>query len=246
MTASIELSELTAGYGSVPAVHGITMAVPKGQTIAVLGPNGAGKTTLLKAVVGLVSLHSGSIRVNGQDLSENRSAERMASRGIQYVAEGHRVFEGLSVGANLLFSAESAGIPRRERRGSVERVLEHFPELRLALGSMAGSLSGGQQQMLAIAQALAAEPSVMLIDEPSLGLAPIMIDRVFDTLRRLKERGLTVVIVEQVVQRAADLADYVYVLRGGRIAAEGLPSTLRTGSALEHAYFGNANGRPPT
>jgi branched-chain amino acid transport system ATP-binding protein len=230
----------------VPAVHGITMAVPKGQTIAVLGPNGAGKTTLLKAVVGLVSLHSGSIRVNGQDLSENRSAERMASRGIQYVAEGHRVFEGLSVGANLLFSAESAGIPRRERRGSVERVLEHFPELRLALGSMAGSLSGGQQQMLAIAQALAAEPSVMLIDEPSLGLAPIMIDRVFDTLRRLKERGLTVVIVEQVVQRAADLADYVYVLRGGRIAAEGLPSTLRTGGALEHAYFGNANGRPPT
>jgi branched-chain amino acid transport system ATP-binding protein len=228
---------LTVAYGSVIAVRDVSLDVAAGEIVTVLGPNGAGKTTLLRTVAGALRPQAGSIafedrRVNGL------APEDVVRLGIALVPEGRHVFHALSVQENLAVGA----ISRRDRdaiRQDVERLLDRFPILRERSGQMAGTLSGGEQQQLAIARALMSRPRMVLLDEPSLGLAPIFVDRIFELIRELRSQGVTILLVEQNVHRALEVADRAYVLSVGRLVASGATDTLLEGE-LERAYLGIA------
>jgi branched-chain amino acid transport system ATP-binding protein len=228
---------LTVAYGSVIAVRDVSLDVAAGEIVTVLGPNGAGKTTLLRTVAGALRPQAGSIafedrRVNGL------APEDVVRLGIALVPEGRHVFHALSVQENLAVGA----ISRRDRdaiREDVERLLDRFPILRERSGQMAGTLSGGEQQQLAIARALMSRPRMVLLDEPSLGLAPIFVDRIFELIRELRSQGVTILLVEQNVHRALEVADRAYVLSVGRLVASGATDTLLEGE-LERAYLGIA------
>jgi branched-chain amino acid transport system ATP-binding protein len=214
----LTVADLSVHYGRIRAVRGVSLRVDAGEIVGLLGPNGAGKTSTLAAVAGALRPAAGTVTFDGAGVT-GQSAERMVRRGVTMVPEGRRIFATLTVAENLAVGATA----RRDRAavaGDVEDQLERFPVLRRYYRSPAGRLSGGEQQQLAIARALLARPRLLLLDEPSLGLAPLLVDLVFDTIARLRDEGLTVLLVEQNASRAVELADRCYVLRGGGIVAE--------------------------
>jgi len=233
----LRLHEVRAGYGRIEILHGLDLAVGRGEIVTIIGANGSGKSTLLKTISGLVKISSGSIEFDGQDLSP-LEVERIVSRGLVQIPEGRQLFGPLTVEENL-----ELGSYVRRRRGKpmgekLARVFKLFPRLEERLRQQAGTLSGGEQQMLAIARALMAEPSLLLLDEPSMGLAPIMVRDIFASLRDLNEEGLTMVLVEQDARIALSLADRGLVMERGRIVLEGEARALLEDPEVQAIYFG--------
>jgi branched-chain amino acid transport system ATP-binding protein len=236
----LQTSGLSAGYGKIRVLHSIDLTVGAGEIVALLGPNGAGKTTLLRALSGLLPW-SGDARFAGRDLA-GASPRDVVRAGLVHVIEGHRVFTQLAVLDNLLLAGYD--LPRGERAARVEEVLELFPEVAAKRHERAASLSGGQQQILAVAQGLVRRPQLLMLDEPSAGLSPVLVDRVLVVVRRLREAGTAVLLVEQLIGKALALANRVYALARGSIVLE-----ARTGEAdlplrLEHAYLATAKHTP--
>jgi branched-chain amino acid transport system ATP-binding protein len=236
----LQTSGLSAGYGKIRVLHSIDLTVGAGEIVALLGPNGAGKTTLLRALSGLLPW-SGDARFAGRDLA-GASPRDVVRAGLAHVIEGHRVFTQLAVLDNLLLAGYD--LPRGERAARVEEVLELFPEVAAKRHERAASLSGGQQQILAVAQGLVRRPQLLMLDEPSAGLSPVLVDRVLVVVRRLREAGTAVLLVEQLIGKALALANRVYALARGSIVLE-----ARTGEAdlplrLEHAYLATAKHSP--
>jgi branched-chain amino acid transport system ATP-binding protein len=238
----LEVAGLTVRYGAIQAVRGIDLAIEAGEVVAVLGANGAGKSTTLKAIVGLVAW-GGEIRFDGASL-QGRATEQIVRRGMTMVPEGRRVFPSLTVMENLTLGAAAHADGRAAPRNRAE-VFELFPILAERRDQRAGTLSGGQQQQLAIARALMSEPRLLLLDEPSLGLAPQIVDSIFELILRLKQRGQTILLVEQNVAAALDIADRAYVLANGAITMSGAAETLRASEQVARAYLGAEVGAAP-
>ncbi len=232
----LELVDVTVGYGKTPVLRGVSLRVPDGGIVALLGANGAGKTTVMRTVMGLLKPWSGAIRYGDRDIGGWRTA-RIVRQGVGLVPEGRQIFGHLSVEENLRMGAYT----RRDGRGVAEdreRVFRLFPVLKERLNQRAGTLSGGEQQMLAIGRALMARPKLLLLDEPSLGLAPLLVREIFGILRRIHAEGTTVLVVEQNAHMALQVADYAYVLETGRIVREGEPSELLEDPEVRRAYLG--------
>jgi branched-chain amino acid transport system ATP-binding protein len=229
----LELRGITAGYEGVPVLRGIDLAVPDEAVVALIGPNGAGKTTLLRVVSGLLAPTAGTLLFDGLDVT-GWSSDRLAQKGICHVPEGRGIFAGLSVRDNIRLQAR----PGRDR-DAIALAAAAFRRLGERLDQQAGTLSGGEQQMLALAHAYVGEPSVVLLDEVSMGLAPLVIDEIFEHLRQLAAGGTALLLVEQYVSRALELADYVYVLRRGEVEFAGEPHELGTDAVLA-SYLGAA------
>jgi branched-chain amino acid transport system ATP-binding protein len=230
----LAVRELDVQYGRVPAVQEVDLDVLEGEIVGLVGPNGAGKSSTLAAITGLVPAAAGEITFLGESLV-GLPPERIARRGIALLQEGRRIFTTLTVGENLLLG----GTANRSRSDAeLERVLDRFPILRKTYRSPAGALSGGEQQQLAIARALLGGPRLLLVDEPTLGLAPLMVDVLFDTLAEIRQDGVTLLLVEQNLTRTLELADRTYVLRSGRIALSGSRAELAELGRLDQAYLG--------
>lgn len=235
----LRVAGLSAAYGPVRVLHDVAFSPTKGQSLAVLGANGAGKTTLLRAISGLMVRRDGSILFDGQDIADRR-ADEIVGLGISQVPEGRRLFFPLTVLENLEAGAlklHAAG-RRREVKDAMAMAFELFPQLSERRAQIAGTLSGGEQQMLAIARALMARPRMLLLDEPSVGLAPQIIEALFGVLHALKRTGLTILLAEQHVPLALDLADHAVVLSLGRVTLSGAPAELRDSADIKRAYLG--------
>ncbi|MEU8796426.1 ABC transporter ATP-binding protein [Spirillospora sp. NPDC048819] len=235
----ITVSGLSSGYGAVPVVRSVDLTVRTGEIFAVVGGNGAGKTTLLSTISGLLRPTSGSVRFAGADIT-GWSPERIVAHGLVHIPEGRRLFTGLTVAEHLRLGLWNVPNRRRVERERTERVVDLFPVLGERMGAYAEVLSGGEQQMLAIGQALMREPRLLLLDEPSIGLAPVIIQRVFAVVDRLRAQNLTVILVEQRVGQALALADRGLVMRHGRVEAAGTAAELAEDPALRAAYLGAA------
>jgi branched-chain amino acid transport system ATP-binding protein len=236
----LEVRDLVVHYGLVRALHGVSLRVGTGQAVCVIGSNGAGKTTLLRTISGFLQPASGSILLDGQSLAGERPYQ-IARRRVAHVPEGRHVFPDQTVMDNLLlgaFSRGRGGAARAEIEADCDSVFELFPRLRDRRQQLAGTLSGGEQQMLAIGRALMLRPSMIMLDEPSMGLAPLLIDEVFRRLLDLKQRGITMLLVEQLAYRALEVADYGFVLEHGRIELEGDAQALRSDPRVRAAYLG--------
>jgi branched-chain amino acid transport system ATP-binding protein len=235
----LELRDIAGGYGATKVLFGVDLEVPRGGVVALVGANGAGKTTLLRIASGLLRPASGTVRLAGQDVTRKPPHER-AKLGLCHVTEGRSIFRALTVRDNLELQ-----VPPWVKDTSLDRAIEMFPVLGDRLNQTAGSMSGGEQQMLALARAWVAEPSLVLVDEASMGLAPRIVQEIFEVLRRLAEAGVALLLVEQYVARALELADHVYLLKQGTITYSGSPSGLAD-DALLSAYLGGdeppANG----
>ncbi|HEX9044860.1 MAG TPA: ABC transporter ATP-binding protein [Candidatus Limnocylindrales bacterium] len=232
----LSVDGLSVSYGGIRAVRGVSFSVEPGEIVAILGANGAGKSTTLNAVMGLVPKIAGSIRFDGQEIGTTRP-ERIVRLGMTLTPEGRHVFSNLSVDENLVLGA----IPLRDRSRAEalrRRNFERFPVLAERRRQQAGTLSGGEQQMLAIARSLMSEPRLLLLDEPSLGLAPIVVDRIFDLVQDLRRDGVTVLLVEQNVDQTLSIADRGYVLASGELRLSGSARELRESSGIERAYLG--------
>jgi branched-chain amino acid transport system ATP-binding protein len=232
----LEARNLHIGYGDAPAVWDASLDVEAGEIVAVIGPNGAGKTTLINAVAGLLRCRQGSLRFDGKEMTSLKAHE-YCSHGIALVPEGRRLFAKMSVEENLELGCYVRAA-RAARDQSLERVYQLFPVLRQKQRQAAGELSGGQQQMVAIGRALMARPRIVLFDEPSLGLAPTIVDDMFDIITQVRTDGAAVLLVEQNVLKALEVADRAYVLEQGRIVAHGLPADLTKQSHIREAYLG--------
>jgi branched-chain amino acid transport system ATP-binding protein len=230
----LEIEGLSAGYGKIGVLNGVDLMVGAGEIVALLGPNGAGKTTLLRAISGLLPW-SGRVCFAGKDLS-GASPREAVRAGLVHVIEGHRVFTQLTVFDNLLLAGY--GMARRRRAAQVEEALAFFPEIAARRNERAVTLSGGQQQMLAVAQGLVRRPRLLMLDEPSAGLSPLLVDRVLAAAARLRESGTAVLLVEQLIEKALMLADRVYALARGAIVLKATCDEPDLPRRLEHAYFG--------
>ncbi len=232
----LSLRNLSVRYGAVEAVRGLDLDVAEGQIVALLGANGAGKSSTLAAIAGLVPAAGGQVLLDGADVT-GLPPEALARRGLGLVPEGRRIFASLTVAENLLLgaAAHGAAAERRARRADLEA---RFPILAERAGQKAGLLSGGEQQMLAVARALIAAPRLLLMDEPSLGLAPQLVERVFDLIAQLRRDGLTILLVEQNVPMSLEIADHAVVLAQGRVALAGAPRDIGGVDALRDAYLG--------
>jgi branched-chain amino acid transport system ATP-binding protein len=232
----LEVDHLQVWYGAAPALWDVSLTLRAGELLSIVGPNGAGKTTLIKALCGVQPARAGRLVFDGADITR-LPPHRFCEAGIAVVPEGRRLFTGMTVLENLeLGSIVPAA--KAMRRESLAAALELFPALREKLASPAGELSGGQQQMVAIARALMARPRLLLLDEPSLGLSPLIVEDMFDAVRRIHAQGVSVLLVEQNVQVAMSLADRAYVLEEGRIVAEGEPDQLLARPEIQRAYLG--------
>jgi len=236
MSILLTLEGIQVGYGDMTAVHQASLEVREGETVALIGGNGAGKTTTLRAISGLLPLRAGRIEFAGERLDGLASSEVVA-RGIAHVPEGRQLFPSMTVRENLDLGARSAEA-RRSRTETLRWVFELFPRLAEREGQMAGTLSGGEQQMCAIGRGLMAKPRLLMLDEPSLGLAPVVVRTIFDDLGRINRGGLTILLVEQNVLRSLQLCHRGYVLENGRIALEGAGSTLLASPHIKQAYLG--------
>src|SRR5713226_7536855 len=235
------VSDLHAGYGLSEVLVGTSLEVKAGTMVALIGANGAGKTTTMRAISGLVRPSQGRVLLDGKAV-QNLTASRIARLGLAHAPEGRKIFGPLTVEDNLLLGAYRY-LPhffgfRTQAARDLERVYELFPHLRERKGQKAGTLSGGEQQMLAIGRALMARPKEMLLDEPSMGLAPVIVQEVFRTIQRLKQEGMTMLLVEQFAKAALAVADYAYVMERGRIAVEGSPAELHKNERVIAAYLG--------
>lgn len=236
----LAVAGLTAGYGKITVLHGVDLIIRPGEIVALLGPNGAGKTTLLRAVSGLLPW-SGKATFANQSLS-GLSPRETARRGLVHVVEGHRVFTQLSVADNLLLAGYD--LARADRLARVDEALSHFPEIAAKRADRAGALSGGQQQMLAVAQGLVRRPRLLMLDEPSAGLSPVLVDRVLGVAATLRQQGTAVLLVEQLVEKALRLADRVYAMAQGRVVMEAATTEPDLPHRLERAYFGQDVATP--
>jgi branched-chain amino acid transport system ATP-binding protein len=232
----LELRRVTAGYGALTALWDVTLRVEAGEAVAVVGPNGSGKTTLLRVISGLVAARAGEIRFEGDSLA-GRKAHEVVRHGIAHVPEGRRIFPRLTVADNLRMGAFQPRA-RPAFAESLARVYDLFPVLRERERQPAGSLSGGEQQMLALGRALMSRPKLILLDEPSMGLAPVMVRRLFDLIRRVREEGYTILVVEQNVRQVLKLVDRAYLLEVGRIRMEGRAAELSEQDFVRKAYVG--------
>ena len=233
--STLEISGLTVAYGRTEAVRGIDLAVGEGQLAALIGANGAGKTTILRALSGLLRPRAGQVLLDGRDIA-GLPAHRIAALGMVQVPEGRQVFAQLTVADNLTLGGWSA--PRAVAARQRDMVLARFPRLRERLTQPAGGLSGGEQQMLAMGRALMAAPSLLLLDEPSMGLAPLIVEEIFALIAELKAEGVTILLVEQNASAALEVADTAYVLEVGRITLSGPAWKVATDPAVVAAYLG--------
>ena len=231
-----EARDLSAGYGDTQVLWGLSLSVQKGQLVALIGANGAGKTTTLKTVCGLVRTSGGTIRYRDTPLV-GKPVHEVVDLGITLVPEGRQLFPKMTVEENLRAGAYLARA-RRNRARNLDRVYETFPRLRERRTQIAETMSGGEQQMVAIGRALMQDPELIMFDEPSLGLSPLMVDEIFRVIRRLHEEGLTVLLVEQNVNQTLKIADYCYVLENGRVVQEGTGSELEADPKVREAYLG--------
>ena len=231
----LEVSALRGGYGAVEVLRGVDLNIAAGEIVAVLGSNGAGKSTLNNTVCGLVPASGGRVAFGGRDITRARHTDIVAA-GLIQVPEGRRVFPNLSVRENLELGSYRRG--REHRARSMERVFSAFPRLRERTAQRAGTLSGGEQQMLAIGRALMAEPRLLILDEPSLGLSPMLVDEMFSLVKGLNAEGLSILLVEQNVGQALEIAHRAYVLENGAMTFHGTPAELLGKSELKRAYLG--------
>jgi branched-chain amino acid transport system ATP-binding protein len=232
----LQVQDLSVYYGGIQALKGISLEVRQGELLAIIGANGAGKTTTLRTISGILRPRSGSIRFDGKELTK-LSPYDIVGLGIAHSPEGRQVFSGLTVAENLRLGAVQRRDPA-EIDADLERVYTLFPRLKERSTQKAGTLSGGEQQMLAIGRALMARPRLLLLDEPSLGLAPLMVDRIFEVIARLKEEGSTILLVEQNAHMALEVADRAYVMETGRIKLSGPAAELAANADVERAYLG--------
>lgn len=234
--AVLSINDINTYYGSIHALRGISLEVRQGEIVALIGGNGAGKSTTLNSISGLVRPRSGKILLNGEDLSRFQAHEIMA-KGVVQVPEGRRIFARLTVNENLKMGAfvvsDKAAVAER-----TEQAFEMFPRLKQRQNQVAGTLSGGEQQMLAMSRALMSDPKVLLMDEPSMGLAPVLVDQIFDTIRQLHERGTTILLVEQNARKALEIADRGYVIETGQIVLADRAENLRDNEMVQKAYLG--------
>ncbi len=237
----LKVEGLHAGYGRTEVLHGISLEVPKGALVCLIGSNGAGKTTTMRAISGMIRPSAGAVLLNGADVTSFDS-HRIARLGLAHSPEGRRVFPTMTVTDNLLLGAFPRFIgarPKGDVAGDLESAMELFPVLKTRRTQLAGTLSGGEQQMLAMARAVMLNPEVVLLDEPSMGLAPILVEEVFAIIRRLKEKNVTMLLVEQFAAAALEVADYAYVLESGSIALHGKAESVKKDPAVREAYLGS-------
>jgi branched-chain amino acid transport system ATP-binding protein len=232
----LEVRDLQVAYGAAPALWGVSLAVRAGELLCVVGPNGAGKTTLINTIAGILRARAGTLVFEGHDITA-LAPHRFCEAGIAVVPEGRRLFTGMSVLENLELGSYLP-VAKANRKESLASVLDLFPALKEKLASPAGELSGGQQQMVAIARALMARPRLLLLDEPSLGLSPLIVHDMFAAIRRINARGVSVLMVEQNVVMAMEVSTRAYVLEAGRIVAEGAPAELLARPEIQRAYLG--------
>jgi len=236
----LTIDNLHAGYGKVEVLHGISIQVPQGKVVTLIGSNGAGKTTTMRAVSGMIQPSAGHISLDGRDITGLHS-HQIARLGLAHSPEGRRVFPTLSVLDNIRLGAfvrYTQARPRGDIEADLQAALELFPRLKERTTQLAGTLSGGEQQMLAMARAVMLKPDVVLLDEPSMGLAPILVEEVFQIILRLKQQGVTMLLVEQFAAAALQVADYGYVLENGRISVHGAAVKLQHDPAVKAAYLG--------
>lgn len=233
----LEVDQLVVSYGQLPALHGVDLKVGEGRLVALLGTNGAGKSTTLKTIVGLMKPQSGRISYRAERI-DGAATYDLVRRGIALVPEGRRVFAHSTVEENLELGAISRTSPG-EIRETFERIYTLFPRLKDRRRQLAGSLSGGEQQMLAIGRAMASRPSLLLLDEPSMGLAPIFVNQIFELIVQLNEQGCTILMVEQNANLALEIADHAYVLDGGRTVLSGTAQEIMNNEAVTAAYLGS-------
>ena len=230
----LQIKDLVGAYGQIDALHGISLNVEQGQIVAIIGANGAGKTTLLNAISGVLPVKSGSIIFDGKPLPG--SVHGIVQHGITQVPEGRKIFAGLSVEENLVMGGFSTS--KAKSKENIDRMFSLFPILKERRRQQAGTLSGGEQQMLAIARGMMAEPRLLLLDEPSLGLAPIIVKQVFSLIAQIREMGYTIVLVEQNAQQAMRLSDHTYVLENGCIRIDGTSEEMLANKDVIEAYLG--------
>jgi branched-chain amino acid transport system ATP-binding protein len=235
----LEIKDLVARYGAVEALHGISLVVAEGEIVSLLGANGAGKSTTLKAISHVIAPASGTITFAGKPLG-GLQPEDVVALGIAHVPEGRRIFPGLTVIDNLRLGATARRVSRAELDSDVDEALGVFPKLRGLSAKLGWTLSGGEQQMLAIARGLMAKPRLLLLDEPSLGLAPLIVTDVMETIVRIARAGTTVLLVEQNAHLALQIASRAYVLETGRVALSGAAATLLASEEMRRAYLGSA------
>ena len=234
--AMLEIKDLEVYYGVIQAIKGISFEVNKGEVIALIGANGVGKTTILHTITGLLSPKKGSVMYEGTDITKI-PAHKIVSLGMAHVPEGRRVFADLSVYENLKMGAYTRK-DKNEVEETLERVYERFPRLKERKNQMAGTLSGGEQQMLAMGRALMSKPKIILMDEPSMGLSPILVNEIFDIIQEVSKSGTTVLLVEQNAKKALSIADRAYVLETGKIVLEGKAEDLLNDDSIKKAYLG--------
>ena len=232
----LSVAGLQSGYGKIRVLHGIDFEVSPGEVVALLGPNGAGKTTMLRAVSGLLPVNAGHVRFGGRDMT-NASPREAARAGLVHVIEGHRVFTQISDTDNLVLAGYD--LARSERASRVEEALSFFPEIAEKRHQFGGALSGGQQQMLTVAQGLVRRPRLLMLDEPSAGLSPVLVDRVISVIDQLRARGTAIVLVEQLLGKALAAADRVYALVQGHVVLQASTGEANLPQRLEQAYFGH-------
>jgi branched-chain amino acid transport system ATP-binding protein len=236
MSTLLRLERIEAAYGDLVAVGDVSLEVREGETVALIGGNGAGKTTTLRAISGLLPVRRGTIEFDGERLDGLRSAQVVA-RGIAHVPEGRQLFPSMSVLENLELGCRSAAA-RERKRATLDWVFDLFPRLRERQRQLAGTLSGGEQQMCAIGRGLMARPKLLMLDEPSLGLAPVMVRAIFENLRRINREGMTILLVEQNVLRSLQLCHRGYVLENGRVTIDGPGPELLASPHIKQAYLG--------
>ncbi len=232
----LEIRDLVVSYGGIEAVKNISLDIPRGKIVTLIGSNGAGKSTTLKTIAGLVKPQSGELRFCGESLV-GKASDDIVSRGITLVPEGRRVFDNLTVAENLRIGAY---LRKDSIKPDLARVYELFPRLKEREWQLAGTLSGGEQQMLAVGRALMAKPELIMMDEPSLGLAPIIVKGIFEIIREINRQGITLLLIEQNANMALKVADYAYVMQTGSIVIEGTGAELLQNEEVKAAYLGSA------
>lgn len=240
--ALLELQNVVASYGKVQALRDVSLRVEEGQIVALLGANGAGKSTTLRTISGLMRPQHGSLKFAGESISKH-STNNIVRLGIAYVPEGRRIFPGLTLKENIVLGASNRRVPRRELESEVERMFGIFPDIKPFANALGWTLSGGQQQMVAIARGLMSRPRLLLLDEPSLGLAPLVMQQVFKVIAEIRRHGTTILLVEQNAHMALSIADKGYVLETGKLAVEGDPTQLWNNDDVRAAYLGGTMER---
>lgn len=239
MSALLKVDDLHIYYGSIEALKGISLEVNEGEIVTVLGANGAGKSTLLRAISGLLPIHSGTIQLRGEGLN-NVQAYEIVIKGISHAPEGRKVFSTLTVEENLNLGAYTRRKDTKVITDTKEMVFKLFPILKARRNQLAGTLSGGEQQMLTIGRALMSTPRILLLDEPSLGLAPLLVKQIFQIIREINDRGISILLVEQNARKALSIAHRGYVLETGNISISGFASELKSNQKVQEAYLGGA------